>query len=128
MTNLQKIQLIAKENYQGFTINVETLEPITSGFVVAMKETQNSFGVEGLKKCLEISQNTTQILGGWYNYENSEFYYDACIVVETEKEARLLALNNKQVTFFNLNTLEEIRLPQTMFGGIGRGVGYRIGR
>ena len=85
-------------------------------------ETQNSFGLKGLEKCIIDAQRTTKIVGGWYNSDNSEYYFDSCYVVETENEARILGMNNKQLAIFNLNTLEEIRLPQTMFGGIKVGV------
>ena len=41
---------IAKQNPEGFTVEVPSLEPVTSGFVSASSDTQNCFGRSGLKR------------------------------------------------------------------------------
>lgn len=46
---IAKVAAIAALNPSGFTVNAATLQPVTAGYAVAMKQTQNSFGAEGLK-------------------------------------------------------------------------------
>ena len=41
---LTSLATIAAANPAGFTVNAQTLQPVTSGYVVAVKGTQNSFG------------------------------------------------------------------------------------
>jgi fructokinase len=43
---------IAKQNPDGFTIEVPSLKPVTSGFISACEETQNCFGRLGLEKVI----------------------------------------------------------------------------
>lgn len=43
-TSIKLIAAIAAMNAAGFTINAETLQPVTSGYAVAIRDTQNSFG------------------------------------------------------------------------------------
>ena len=110
--NLQMIQAAAIASPEGFTIDKNTLEPITAGYSVAVKQTQNSFGKNGAAKvvCYAAIHNEINALGGWLNSDNNEFYYDAVIVCSTLEEAITLAKANEQIAIFNLNTLEEIRL------------------
>lgn len=42
------LQILAKENPLGFTVNKKTFKPITKGYAIAVIETQDSFGTEGL--------------------------------------------------------------------------------
>lgn len=46
---LEKFLQIADENPDGFTAKLSGELVTEGGFVVAEKETQNSFGIEGLK-------------------------------------------------------------------------------
>jgi fructokinase len=41
---------IAKKNPEGFTVEVPSLKPVTSGYIAACKETQSCFGKQGLKR------------------------------------------------------------------------------
>ena len=106
------LQAIASANPDGFTIDKNTMEPITSGFSVAVAQTQNSFNEAGAKRVVKYAKEHEEInaVGGWYNTENSKFYYDAVIVCNTLEEAVNLGRANSQIAIFNLNTLEEIRL------------------
>lgn len=109
---LAALQSIAALNPEGFTIDKNTLQPITKGFAVAVADTQNSFDVSGAKKVIKYAKGNKQInaVGGWLNSENGKYYFDAVIVCNTLEEAIILGKANKQIAIFNLNTLEEIRL------------------
>lgn len=101
---ITKLMLIAKENPEGFTVYTATLEPVKKGWVVALKETQNSFGIDGLKKVLGYAKKTGTI-GGWK--EEDLFYWDAVIIVQDEEEATKLGIENEQIAIFNI---EQVRV------------------
>lgn len=98
---IEKIKQIANENPDGFTIFTTDLTHVTSGWVVALKETQNSFGDEGLKKCYKLAKETTGRMGGWK--ERSCFYWDCVIIVQDEEEATRLGIENEQIAIYNLD-------------------------
>lgn len=96
---------IATQNPDGYTVNAQTLEPIKSGYAVAIADTQNSFGHDGLAKVIKYVQDHPEIaaFGGWYNSDNKQFYFDATIIVGTKVEAIELARINKQIAFYCLD-------------------------
>jgi fructokinase len=111
MTNLfEAIQKVAKENPEGFTVKIPTLEWVTDGYVAAYSETQNCFGNKGLRKVLEHAEKHDKIVGGWLNEDNQQFYFDSSKVFNSMKEAIEFGRKNKQISIFDLNTFTEIRL------------------
>lgn len=100
---------IAAANPAGFTVNAKTLQPVTSGYVVAVKGTQNSFGPSGLRRVVEyqITHKEINAFGGWLDTESGLYYYDACIIVRTIGEAMTLAKENEQIAFFCLDNGKE---------------------
>lgn len=116
---LSSVAAIAAINPDGFTVNAATLQPVTSGYAVALKRTQNSFGAEGLAKVanvieeLQASGNLNgRILafGGWYDSESGLFYYDATVIYQDREKAIEAGRANEQIAIFDLSSLEEIRL------------------
>lgn len=110
---------IAAMNPEGFTVNAANLQPVSNGFAVALKRTQNSFGAEGLAKVanvIEELQNSSEIngrtlaFGGWYDSESGLYYYDATVIFEDRDEAIEAGRANEQIAIFDLGKLEEIRL------------------
>jgi hypothetical protein len=110
--SFEMLQAVATMSPDGFTVDKNTFEPITSGYSVAVKETQNSFGNYGAAKVVSYANKHEEItaLGGWYNSKNGQFYFDAVIIVDTLEEALRLGRENGQLAIFNLNTMEEIEL------------------
>lgn len=100
---------IAANNVDGYTVNAYTLQPVKSGYVVAVKATQNSFGPDGLRRVVEYQRTHQEIaaFGGWLDSETGLYYYDACIIVPTMAEAIALAKANDQIAFFCLDNLTE---------------------
>lgn len=96
----------------GFTIDKNTMEPITAGYSVAVAGTQNSFGNYGAARVIAYANTHPEVnaLGGWYNSENGQYYFDAVIICNTLAEALELAKANDQIAIFDLNNLQEIRL------------------
>lgn len=106
---LTVLATIAAANPAGFTVNARTLHPVTSGYVVAVKGTQNSFGPSGLRRVVEYQRTHKEItaFGGWLDNESGLYYFDACIIVRTIGEAITLAKENEQIAFFCLDNGKE---------------------
>lgn len=105
-----EILKLAEANKEGFTIELENLNHVTSGIVVAYKETQNSFGIEGLIKCINHALNHDKKIGGWFNTENGKYYFDSCKTFTDLNEAIKFGKENGQIAIFDLDNLREIRL------------------
>ena len=103
---------IAMNNKEGYTVNAATLQPVTNGYAVAVADTQNSFGFEGLVNVVKYVSEHPEVnaFGGWYNSENNMYYYDATVIVDDLATAKELGRNNNQIAIFDLANLKEIRL------------------
>lgn len=103
---------IASMNPDGFTVDAATLQPVTTGYAVAVAATQNSFGENGLNNVIDYVTNNDEInaFGGWLNNDNNAFYFDATIIVSDLAKAIDLAKANNQIAIFHLDTLTEIRV------------------
>lgn len=103
---------IAAANKEGYTVDAQTLEPVTTGYAVAVADTQDSFGPEGLAKVVRYLQDHPEVnaFGGWYNSKNGQYYYDATIIVDDLERAIELGRANKQIAIFDLANCKEIRL------------------
>lgn len=103
---------IATQQADGFTVNANTLENITSGYAVAMAETQNSFGAEGLQKVIAFAKANKNVnaFGGWYDKKSGLYYWDAVVIVDDYEYAKSLGRQNKQLAIFDLTNCREIRL------------------
>ena len=99
-------------NKEGYTVNAATLQPVTTGYAVAVADTQNSFGFMGLVNVVKYVTEHPEInaFGGWYNSENNQFYFDATVIVDDLEAAKDLGRYNKQIAIFDLANLKEIRL------------------
>jgi len=101
---------VAKNNPEGFTIDINTGETVSSGYAIAYKETQNSFGTEGLMKAVNHAIEHAGYVGGWFNKENGKYYFDS-IMIETDRdEAMRKGKEQEQIAIFHLDTFEEITL------------------
>lgn len=103
---------IAMNNKDGFTVNAANLQPVKSGYAVAVSDTQDSFGFSGLANVVKYVSEHPEInaFGGWYNSENNQFYFDATVIVDDLETAKDLGRYNKQIAIFDLANLKEIRL------------------
>lgn len=111
-TKIAAIAAIAAVNPEGFTVNAKTLQPVTSGYAVAVKATQNSFNAEGLAAVVEYAANHEEItaVGGWLDSETGLFYYDAVVIVESLEDARAIAERENQLAIYCLHEMKEYRL------------------
>lgn len=96
-----KLLLVASENPNGFTICLTDFQPVLKGWAVALKETQNAFGRDGAEKVIKIAlEKTNAIVGGWKN--GKDFYFDAVLIIEDEKEAIRHGIENEQIAIFEI--------------------------
>lgn len=109
---LTALAAIAMANKDGFTVNAANLQPVKSGYAVAVAGTQNSFGFSGLANVVKYVSEHPKInaFGGWYNSENNMYYFDATVIVDNLATAKELGRINKQIAIFDLANLKEIRL------------------
>lgn len=103
---------IAINNKEGFTVNAATLQPVTTGYAVAVADTQNSFGLEGLANVIKYVDEHPEInaFGGWYNSENKMYYFDATVIVEDLAAAIELGRMHKQIAIYDLTNNLPIEL------------------
>ena len=111
-TVLLALAAIALKKPEGYTVNAATLQPVTTGYAVAVADTQNSFGFEGLANVVKYVSEHPEInaFGGWYNSENNMYYFDATVIVNDLDAAKELGRINNQIAIFDLANLAEIRL------------------
>jgi fructokinase len=111
MTQLfEAIKQIAEDNPDGFTVRIPTLEYLTDGYIAAYLETQDCFGDAGLMKVLEHAAAHDNIVGGWRNNENKQYYFDSSKVFDNRDEAIKFGRENKQIAIFDMYAFREIRL------------------
>ena len=111
-TVLLALAAIALKNPEGYTVNAATLQPVTTGYAVAVEDTQNSFGIEGLANVVKYVSEHPEVnaFGGWYNRDNNMYYFDATVIVNDLEAAKELGRINNQIAIFDLANLAEIRL------------------
>lgn len=109
---ISALAAIAAQNPSGYTVDAHSLLPVTAGYAVAVADTQNSFGTEGLKAVVEFVRRTPDVnaFGGWRDESTGLFYYDAVIIVDDLNKALEIAREHQQIAFFDLANLTEIRL------------------
>jgi hypothetical protein len=98
------LSTIAALNKDGYTVDARTLQPIKRGYAVAVADTQNFFGLEGLANVVKYVSEHSEIkaFGGWYNRDNNQFYFDATVIVDDLGVALELGRINKQIAIFDL--------------------------
>jgi len=106
----EAIKAIAKENPDGFTVDLTTLKKVTGGISAAYLETQDSFGDEGLKRVIKHALEHEKKVGGWQNDENEYFYYDSIRIFDDLEEALQFGRENKQLFIFDLSKRELFKL------------------
>ena len=103
------VESIAKQNPEGFTLDLRTMEFVSAGIVAAYKDTQHSFGRAGLHRCIEHALYNDGFIGGWLN-PDGHMQYDSCKVFRDREKAIKFGKKNEQYSIFDLDAMQEIRL------------------
>ena len=102
---------IAIDNEDGFTYNIVKNAMQADGYAVARKETQNSFGQDGLQTAIIFALlNNVSCIGGWKDSQSGLYYFDATDIYDDLQSAMDAARENEQLAIFDLNNMQEIRL------------------
>jgi fructokinase len=104
----EAIREVAKQNPDGFTVDLTTLTKVTGGISVAYLETQNSFGDEGLKRVIAHALEHEKKVGGWL--EAGDFYYDSVAIFTDLDVAKRFGRENNQIAIFDLTHRKLIKL------------------
>ena len=109
---LVALATIAINNKDGFTDHAANLQPVKSGYAVAVADTQDSFGLSGLANVVKYVSEHPEVnaFGGWYNSDNNMYYFDATVIVDDLATAKELGRINNQIAIFDIANLKEIRL------------------
>ena len=104
----------SKINPSGFTLDIKTFKAVNKGIAVSYKETQNSFGREGLVKTINHALKHDNIVGGWLNSENGYYYFDSTKIFEDSKldDAIKFAVQNEQTAIYDLTNQKEILVSE----------------
>ena len=118
-----KLKEVAKANPNGYTVDAKTLQPLTSGYVVAVAETQKSFNDEGLYKVVDYVMTHSEInaYGGWLDSSTNCYHYDATMVFADRDDAIAFGKESGQIAIFDLNTMTEITLTSDDHTGTSDG-------
>lgn len=74
------------------------------GYCVGYAETQNAFGMEGLKRAIiHANDDGRGIVGGWLYSGDGKFYFDSVRIFPNLLSAYNAAKLNRQIGFYNLS-------------------------
>ena len=110
----KRVLEIAKKNQDGFTLSINNLTPITTGFVVSYKATQNSFSETDLQSVVNHALSHDCIVGGWYNGKDKKYYFDSNKVFRSITKAIEFGIKHEQLAIFDLDNMHEIRLDEQL--------------
>lgn len=90
---------------EGFTLDLNSKKPVTSGIVVAYEATQNSFGKESLNKVVDHALSHDKKVGGWFNDADSNYYFDSDKVFGSGEYSAAIAFakENKQLAIYDID-------------------------
>lgn len=109
---------VARDNPDGFTIDVSDGTSKTTGFAVAplkmtefkTEELTEEVLSDYLDKFRVVFRNDPRAcFGGWFNTATGQYVLDVSYVVESEEEALYLAELGNQDAIFHLDNFEEIK-------------------
>lgn len=84
------------------------------GYCVADAETQNAFGMEGLKRAIIYANDEGKgIIGGWFYSGDGKFYFDSVRLYQNLMSAWEAARRNRQIGFYNLDKALYIKTERT---------------
>lgn len=107
---INRIKEVAEANREGFTIDLTTMQQVTSGIIAAYNATQDSFDTEGLATCIEHAEQHDNKVGGWFNTDNGRFYFDSVRTFTDLNEAKNFGIQEKQIAIFDLDNDRLIKL------------------
>lgn len=116
--NINKIKEIILNNPNGFTLKLNNLKIMKSGYAVAITNRTNDKFIsldDNLNNLIELIQvNFSQIMnnlyiGGWYNKDNDKFYLDLTLLFNNKNNSLKFMSKFNQISLYNIKELKEIK-------------------
>lgn len=107
--NIKIIETL-EANKDGFTLNLKSGELVNKGFAVGITHNIPLNDIETLYKNVNVADDVLKCVGGWIDQTNKDYFLDFVLVVNTKEQAETLSKVFKQIAYFNLNTMKEVRL------------------
>ena len=97
------IYVMGQMNPEGFTLDLNTMRQPTQGLIVSYKETQNSFSRKSIKGVIKHAKAHQNLVGGWYDPEKGDYYFDSDRAFPEDSLAAALAFarENGQHTVYS---------------------------
>ena len=99
----EKVLDYAAKNKSGFSLNINTLQPVSSGYVVAYEETQDSHTAIEVQNVIIHALMNNCVVGGWFNDKNKKFYFDSSKVFSNVRNAIDFAIKNNQLAIYDID-------------------------
>ena len=105
-----RIWLFSLDHPDGFTLDISTMTEPTAGISVSYAETQNCHSRKQLKKVVRHALRHDGIVGGWFNSDDSLYYFDSDHLFPEDSliPALRFAKQNGQYSVFILSKGETI--------------------
>lgn len=111
----------AEQNPMGFTMDAQGNDISGAFYVVGTLETKDSHNLEGAEHCLDMmaklveeKPNVYLGFGGWLDTDTNVYHFDVVYMLHkddvSEGIAEMIGRNNQQISIFDLETMQEIRL------------------
>ncbi|MBO4906629.1 MAG: DUF1294 domain-containing protein [Bacteroidaceae bacterium] len=105
-----KVWAFSQSHPKGFTLNIRTMTEPKEGIAVSYAETQNCHSRDQLETVIRHALQHDGYVGGWYNSEDSLFYFDSSHLFPESRlhDAIQFGIENHQHSVFILSSLTEI--------------------
>ena len=118
-----KVWAYSQSHPNGFTLDVRTMTEPSEGIAVSYAATQDSHSRKQLGKVVSHALQQDGYVGGWYNREDSLYYFDSTKLFPENalKEAILFGRENAQLAVFKLSTSTVVPLDGKVAEIVERG-------
>lgn len=118
-----KVWTYGQSHQDGFTLDIRTLTEPTNGIAVSYAETQNSHSREQLNFVVKHALNHSGYVGGWFNNEDSLYYFDSTKLYPEESlnDAIRFGISNDQQSLYILSSGTYVAVGETIEKIVERG-------
>lgn len=112
MTLVDSLWTFSQSRPEGFTLFLATWEEPVKGISVAYEETQGRHNRSGLEFVIGHSQSHEGYVGGWFNSQDSLYYFDSVRLFPEDSLAAAIRFGkaHHQEAIYILSSGKEVRL------------------
>ena len=118
-----KVWTYGQSHQDGFTLDIRNFTEPTNGIAVSYAETQNSHSREQLNFVVKHALNHSGYVGGWFNNEDSLYYFDSTKLFPEESlnDAIRFGIDNDQQSLYILSSGTYVAVGETIEKIVERG-------